>query len=91
MYSWIAFDTPMKLSQIIYYLISIHIFSFPIIIFFKSLAQIFQIPLLQFTLKFLKQDLTKGETNTVAPLIRSMLHPEVFPVSHLSCFESEQV
>ena len=51
----------------------------------------FQIPLLQFTLKFLKQDLTKGETNTVAPLIRSMLHPEVFPVSHLSCFESEQV
>ena len=71
---------------------SVNAFSyFYLFFFFKSLAQIFQIPLLQFTLKFLKQDLTKGETNTVAPLIRSMLYPEVFPVSHLSCFESEQV
>lgn len=72
---------------------SVNAFSYFYYFFFflKSLAQIFQIPLLQFTLKFLKQDLTKGETNTVAPLIRSMLHPEVFPVSHLSCFESEQV
>ena len=71
---------------------SVNAFSYYYYFFFlKSLAQIFQIPLLQFTLKFLKQDLTKGETNTVAPLIRSMLHPEVFPVSHLGCFESEQV
>ena len=44
---------------------SVNAFSYYYFFFLKSLAQIFQIPLLQFTLKFLKQDLTKGETNTV--------------------------